>query len=286
MRKIIITGDDFGLARPVNEAIVQAHCAGTITTASLMVGADFAEDAVRCAKLHPSLKVGLHLVLVEGRSILPASEIPDLVDGQGMFCEQLLRAGFRFFFRPGIRKQLEAEIRAQFERFVQTGLELDHVNAHNHMHVHPTILNLILKIGREFGVRAIRLPHEPPIRSWQAAGKSLISRSASWLLLSPWIQLMRRRLRKAKVNHNDYIFGMSDSGRMTLDLVLKIIKNLPVGVTELYFHPATRRCAEIERTMPHYRHEDEFRTLVSSSLVEALNTNRISRIAFGNLARN
>lgn len=283
LKRVIVTGDDFGLALPVNEAIVEAHLKGILTAASLMVGAQFAQDAIERAQQHPSLKVGLHLVLVEGHSILPHQEIPDLVDASGEFSSHLVKSGFSFFFRRGIRKQLEDEIRAQFQAFHKTGLALDHVNAHNHMHLHPTVLRLLLKVGREYGLRAVRLPNEPPLRSWKASGKSFGPRFASWAFLSPWMGLMKHLLRRACVRCNDFLFGMADSGAMTLDLVHGILRHLPRGVTEIYFHPATRRCPEIDRTMQNYRHEDEFRSLTSESLLKAIQTLGAQRIAFSDL---
>jgi len=102
VRKLIVTGDDFGLAVPVNEAIEEAHRRGILTTASLMVGAGVVADAVERARRLPTLKVGLHLVLVEGRPVLPPREIPDLVDGEGEFSSRLVGAGLNFFFRPGV----------------------------------------------------------------------------------------------------------------------------------------------------------------------------------------
>jgi hopanoid biosynthesis associated protein HpnK len=283
LKKIIVTGDDFGLALPVNEAIEQAHLKGILTTASLMVGAKFSHDAAERARNHPSLKVGLHLTLVEGASVLPPQRIPDLVDTAGAFPVHLTRAGFKFFFYPGIRKQLEAEIRAQFDAFQKTGLVLDHVNAHNHMHLHPTVLRLILKVGRDYGLKAIRLPNEPPLRSWRAARTSPGSRFASWLFLFPWISLMKGMMRRACVRYNDFLFGMNDSGAMTPDLTLRLIRNLPRGVTELCFHPATHRCAEIDSTMPRYMHEDELRALTSEALMQALRTMGLKAIAFSDL---
>ena len=126
-----------------------------------MVGAPEAANAIERAKRLPGLGVGLHIVLVRGRPVLPPAAIPDLVDGDGRFHGDLARAGFRFFFLPRARRQLAAEIRAQFEAFRDSGLTLDHVNAHNHMHLHPTVLGLILKIGAAYGLRAVRLPFEP-----------------------------------------------------------------------------------------------------------------------------
>jgi hopanoid biosynthesis associated protein HpnK len=284
MRRIIITGDDFGLAKPVNDAIVETHRNGILTTTSLMVGAQGAADAVEQARRVPSLKVGLHLVLVEGTPVLSKNAIPDLVDDRGEFSNRLAVTGFRYFFRTGVRRQLEDEIRAQFEAFKQTGLALDHVNAHNHMHLHPTILRLILKVGSEYGLRAVRLPYEPPLISWRASGKQLALQLGNGIFLAPWIALMKNMLRRARVHFNDFIFGIAASGAMTSDLVLRYLELLPVrGVTELYFHPATQRCPEIDRTMPTYQHQEEFRTLKNRSLIEALDSMGAERIAFSDL---
>ncbi|MDR0310869.1 MAG: hopanoid biosynthesis-associated protein HpnK [Acidobacteriota bacterium] len=283
MKKVIITGDDFGLARPVNEAIVRAHMEGILTSASLMTGGEFFADAVERARNHPTLRVGLHLTLVEGRPVSPPETIPDIVDSNGEFSTRLARAGFRFFFLPRIRRQLETEIRAQFEAFARTGLPLDHADAHNHMHLHPTVLGLMLKTGKEYGLCAVRLPKEPPLRSWRAAKRALAARFASASFLAPWMLLMKRTLRRAGIKCNDYLFGMTDSGAMTEPLLQNILRNLPDGVTELCCHPAVSRSAEIDRAMPLYRHEDEFRALTGDRLRRTLDEVQAQTIAFGDL---
>ena len=283
MKKLIITGDDFGLALPVNEAVMEAHRKGVLTAASLMVGERFFQDAVERAKQTPSLGVGLHLTLVEGHPVSDPGQIPDLVDSSGLFSTHLARAGFRFFFHPGIRNQLETEIRAQFEAFHRTGLVLDHANAHNHMHLHPTVLRLMLKVGKEYGLAAVRLPNEPPLQSSKASGKPLGPGLASWIFLWPWMNLMRRLLGRARIRHNDYFFGMRDSGAMTKALALRIMSSLPDGTTEICFHPATRRSKEIDHSMPDYRHEDEFLALTDESILRAARAGDVQRIAFSHL---
>jgi hopanoid biosynthesis associated protein HpnK len=283
MKRLIVTGDDFGLAEPVNEAIVEAHRNGILTTASLMVSGNAARDAVDRARLLPSLRVGLHVVVVEGRPVLPPDEVPDLVDSEGAFSTRLTLAGLNFFFRPAAREQLEKEIRAQFEAFKATGLALDHVNAHNHMHLHPTILSLILKVGPEFGLRAVRVPYEPPWLSWRASRQGLGCRLSWGLFLLPWMRLMKSRLRRNAIRCNDIVLGMADSGRMTPDLVLAFVREIPRGITEMYFHPAMRRCPEIDHTMPDYQHENEFRALTSPAIKDELLRRGIQRIAFMDL---
>jgi hopanoid biosynthesis associated protein HpnK len=283
VKRVIVTGDDFGLAVPVNEAIERAHRDGILTTASLMVSGAAAEDAVRRARRLSSLRVGLHLVLVEGRPMLPPEAVPDLVDSRGELSTQLVRAGVRFFFRPRVRQQLEAEIRAQLAAFRATGLPLDHVNAHNHMHLHPSILGLIVRIGQEFGVKAVRIPYEPLWPAWRAARRGFVGRAVSSFFLAPWIAVLRRRLAAAQLKSNEFVFGMHDSGRMTSDLVEKLVRELPDGVTEIYFHPATRRCAEIDRHMADYCHEAELAALTSPTVSAAMSAAGIQRIAFGDL---
>jgi len=283
MKRVIINGDDFGLALPVNEAICESHRRGILTTASLMVGAEAAADAVERVRRLPSLHVGLHLVLVEGCAILPPYEIPDLADAQGMFSDHPAKAGFKYALWPGIRRQLKAEIRAQFEAFRKTGLALDHVDSHNHLHLHPRILNLILEVGRDYGLSAVRLPVEPALASWQASGKSPLPRLATRAALCPLTAFMKWRLRRAGVRCNDYIFGMSDTGELTADLLLRFLPRLPNGVTEIFFHPATRRCPEIDRTMPAYRHEEEFAALTDPRIVEAFAELELERIAFSDI---
>lgn len=267
MKRLIVTGDDFGLAIPVNEAVEIAHREGVLRTASLMVGAAAAADAIERARALPSLRVGLHLVVAEGTPVLPSERLPDLVDLRGELSADLVRAAFRFFVLPEARRQLEAEIAAQFEAFAATGFELDHVNAHNHMHLHPTVLSLILRVGRRFGLKAIRLPRE-------ASGAGA---------LRPWLALMRTRLRRAGIGHNDQILGLSQTGAMNEGTVLRLLNELPDGTTEMYFHAATRRCPEIDRDMPDYQHEAEFAALVSPRVRDAIQSLGIEPTSFAEL---
>ena len=134
---------------------------GVLTAASLMVGAPATAAAVELARRLPRLAVGLHLTLVDAKPILPTSAVPDLVDARGRFRANMARSGAAMFFLPHVRRQMRAEIRAQFEAFRATGLKLDHVTAHKHFHLHPSILSTILELAKEFGVRAVRGPFEP-----------------------------------------------------------------------------------------------------------------------------
>jgi hopanoid biosynthesis associated protein HpnK len=282
VRQLIVTADDFGLALPVNEAIERAHRDGILSTTSLMVAAPATGDAVERAKRLPSLRVGLHVVLVNGRPKLPSEQVPHLVDENGEFASDLFKAGVRYFFTPGIRKELEAEIRAQFAAFAATGLPLDHVNAQNHMHVHPTVLSLIVKVGREYGVRAIRIPREPFWPSWRAMRSHGAARFANSAFLLPWLSLMRLRLNLAGIATNDYVFGMHETGHMTASRVRAFVAHLPNGISELYFHPATHSWPEA--FPPDYDFAGEFAALIDPNVQRDLRQSDISPVTFTALA--
>ena len=161
-RHALFTADDFGLSEAVNEGIERAYRDGVLRGASLMVAGDAVDDAVARARCNPGLTVGLHLVVIEGPSVLGAARLPALVGPDGRFGSDQVGRGFRYFFRPDARRQLAAEIRAQFAAFAATGLPLAHADAHKHMHLHPTVARLMLEIGREYGLKRVRVPREPP----------------------------------------------------------------------------------------------------------------------------
>ena len=135
MKRLIITADDFGAAREINDAVEAAHRGGVLTAASLMVGARQAADAIARARRMPSLRIGLHVVLVDGRPMLPASALSHLVNGNGMLRSDLAALGTVIALHKQARRQAAAEITAQFEAFCATGLSLDHCNAHKHFHL-------------------------------------------------------------------------------------------------------------------------------------------------------
>jgi hopanoid biosynthesis associated protein HpnK len=283
-KHVIITGDDFGLALPVNEAIEEAYRSGVLSTTSLLVGERCAPDAVERAHRNPGLRVGLHLALCEGRPTLPPERIPALVDSRGEFLSPFLAFARLLFGGVHTRLQVEAEIRAQLVAFRATGLELDHVNGHNNLQLHPVVLPILARVAREHGVRAVRLPYEPLLPSWRAARRGLGLRAAGSLAMKPWSAYVRRRLERAGLRVNDYLFGMYDVGDMDATLLARFIAELPEGVSEIHCHPASRRCPEIDRVMPHYRHEAELAALTSQDVRAALSAAGVVALAgFGAL---
>jgi hopanoid biosynthesis associated protein HpnK len=247
----------------VNAGVELAHTQGILTTASLMVAGAAAGDAVARARRLPSLRVGLHLVLVDGKPVLPPERIPDLIDGDGRLRSDLARAGVEIFLRPRVRAQLAAEIEAQFAAYRATGLKLDHVNAHHHFHLHPTVCSQLLDIGSRYGLGAVRVPREPGKLIAHIDRDSHASRIAS-----VWATRLASRVRRNGLTAPDRVFGLAWSGAMTEERIAGLLQSLPDGLTEIYCHPATGN--RFAGAAPGYRYVDELAALTAPAVKEAL----------------
>jgi chitin disaccharide deacetylase len=245
-----------------------------------MVAAPAAADAVARARRLPDLRIGLHIVLVDGSPALPLAEVRGLVRRDGRFDRNMARAGVRFTLLPRIRRQLASEIDAQFAAFRVTGLPLDHVNTHKHMHVHPTVARLIIEIGRNYGMKAVRVPFEPVATLRAAFPEERYAAPAYW----PWIGRLQRRLRGAGLFVNDHLFGLAWSGGFDEERFLRLIPHLPDGVSEIYLHPATERSPALASSMPGYRQTQELVALLSAAVKRRIAGLGIGLVGYGDLS--
>lgn len=208
-----------------------------LTHASLMVTGDAAEDAIHLARAHPTLSVGLHLVLVDGRAALPPARVPHLVDGAGRFRPGPVLAGLRAQFPPIAQAEVRQEVRAQLERFRATGLALSHVDGHHHLHLHPVVLDTLAALAREFEIPAVRLPLEEaglgddPPRGAGAAGAfgawvfGRLRRTGERLLAPEGVAIAER------------VYGRLATGRLDEAYLLRLIPRIDADDVEIYCHP-------------------------------------------------
>ncbi len=237
-RLMVINGDDFGFSSGVNRAIVEAYDRGVLTSTSLMVTGAAFEEAVECARSRPGLAVGLHLVLAGGRSVLPPDQIPHLVDRHGYFSEHPEWAGLRYQFNRAARHEIALEIRAQLEKFQQTGLPLSHVDGHLHLHVHPVVLRCLVELAQEFNIQFIRLPFEE-LKLTLEIDRSALWTKLVWSIVFRGLRRNGERLLKAKgIQFADRVYGLLQTGRMTEDYLLALIPKIQTQRVEIYSHPA------------------------------------------------
>jgi hopanoid biosynthesis associated protein HpnK len=237
-RRLIVNADDFGRSRSINEAVIRAHREGILTSASLMVNEAPCAEAVELAKQNPKLGVGLHLTLLMGRSALPPREIPGLVNQQGEFSNDPVKVGFQYFFGRGLREQLRKEIHAQFARFRATGLPLDHVNGHLHIHLHPTVLGILMEDADTLGIQRMRLTREPFWADVPLARGRRLYRAAHAMIYVILGGRARAQFRKKQIRHTQKVFGLLQNDRVDEAYILKLLPGLPPGDSELYSHPS------------------------------------------------
>ena len=266
--RLIVNADDFGRSHSINEAVIRAHNEGVLTTASLMATGGAFDDAVEQAHKNPRLGVGLHITLICGRSILKPTEVPGLVNKKYELGRNPAWVGFKYFIFPSIRRQLRQEMNAQFTKFKSTGLPLDHVNGHLHMHLHPTVFSVLKEQIRAWGIKHMRLTREPLGVNLRVAGGRWAYRmfhSGAFGLLSASAE---RHFKAHGVKHTDRVFGMLQDGRVNEEYILKLLPRLPGGIFELYSHPS----------MDEFRHE--FDALVSPKVAEMIRSRRIELIRY------
>jgi hopanoid biosynthesis associated protein HpnK len=237
-RRLIVTADDFGRSRSINQAVLRAHRQGILTSASLLVNGEAVEEAVEIARANPTLAVGLHLCLVRGRSTLSREEIPDLISVDRWFSDQPVCAGLRYFFNTRLRAQLAREIEAQFKKYRVTGLPLDHVNGHLHLHLHPTVLQLVLERTQALGVRAMRLTNDPFGLNLRLAKGQWFYRLSHACVFHFLSRHAGKAMRARQVRHPAAVFGLLQSGRADEEYLCALLARLPAGDSELYSHPS------------------------------------------------
>jgi predicted glycoside hydrolase/deacetylase ChbG (UPF0249 family) len=248
-RRLVVNADDFGRSWSINEAVVRAHRDGILTTASLMVNEVACKEAVELARENPRLGVGLHLSLAS----CPVS------------------AGFRFFFKRSLRPQLRTEIRNQLQKFIASGLTLDHVNSHHHLHMHPTVVGLLLECLRELRISHVRLTWEPLwINVRHMPGRRFRNVSHA-LIYSVLARPARRAFRKERIRHPRCVFGLMQNHAVDEAYLRQLLPALPEGDSEVYSHPS----------LDEFRHE--FEALISPSVRRLIETLGIRLIRYQDL---
>lgn len=269
MKQLVTNGDDFGYARSMNDAILRAHKHGILTSASLMpCGYDF-EHAADLARHTPTLSVGVHLCLLQARAILPHAEIPAITDEAGDFHNNPIVAGLKWLLVPGIARQIERELRAQMGKFLATGLRPSHINTHMHMHAHPVVFPIVARLGREHGIRFLRVPRES-LASLFLDRRFLKQKLARWLFFRLLTAGLRKKIARAGFRSPDAIHGLLQTGHLDEDYLKRALCHLEEGVTEIYFHPGRDNDPILRRWQPDYDHAGELAALLSPKLKRLL----------------
>lgn len=237
MSRLIVNADDFGLTAGVNRAIVELHEAGVLTSATLMAKAAATEEGVELARATPSLRVGCHVVLVDGEPALPAQELPTLVNPQTGRFHPTLVAFLKQLLTGRLRAaEIEAEAAAQIARLKSRGLRLTHIDTHKHTHMFPAVLRPVLRAAKAAGICAVRNPFEPAwsLRATQGAPGM---RRLEVKLLRRFEPVFRRIVAEEGMTTTDGAIGVLATGTLDAATVASLLAGLHEGTFELVSHP-------------------------------------------------
>lgn len=235
MKRIIINADDFGYIEGVVRGTIDLHQAGVVSSTSCMTNMPAWPQAVAYLREHPGLGAGVHLVFSAGYPVLPAEQVPALVNGDGAFLSkpQILRS-----LRAGTTAQLRVEFRAQVERFIaDVGRAPDHLDSHSGIsYIRPDRFNLTVEVAQEYGL-PMRMPFGDDLEA-QARQVGRVwgypARAIRWIG-----RRYRRRVDRAGIPRpNAMIHDFSPSGPRTAEHILSLLETARDGwTTEFLTHP-------------------------------------------------
>ncbi len=281
MKQLIVNADDFGLHEQINKGIIKGFQDGFITSASLMWSAPAYKNAVTSARENPGLGIGIHLTLVGSLApALPKSEVKTLLDGDGVLLPDY-RVFAKRFYSGKIRKdEVEAELRAQIERALASGLNITHLDSHQHLHVFPGILDIVIRLCLKYKIKAVRVPKEDYFfRGGFSAKKRFVARGG----LSFFAARAADRLKDAGILFPDHFFGMLAGGNLNEKLVKNIILAMPDGTSEIMTHPGIENGELAEKFDWDYHWGEELEAFLSAENKYLLKQQNVALTDFGGL---
>jgi hopanoid biosynthesis associated protein HpnK len=281
-RMLVVNADDFGYSNQVNQAVIKAHNDGILTSTSLMVTGDAFHEAVKLARKNPSLGVGLHLVIGKGKAALPHEVIPHLVNRDGEFPDDPLTVGLRYQFNRSARRELFLEIRAQLQRFRETGLAMSHVDGHLHNHMHPYVLQCLVSLSQEFGIHFIRLPNEELTLHWQTGSRTGPGTILIWMVFKLLRVYAKKLLSNNKIGYCDRVYGLLQTGKMSKAYLCKLLPKIRGEKVEIYAHPSL----PIDKDLQTKLEMDgllEFKALTNKAVKKIMKKSNFTAVTFAEL---
>lgn len=235
MKRIIVNADDFGRHALINRAVEQGAAEGILRSATLMAGGAAFADAVRTAHRLPALGVGIHFTLVNGNPVLAPEEIPSLVTEEGVFWDDYTVFVKRFFAGKIRLEEVRAELGAQLEKVEMTGIPLTHADSHQHMHVLPGVIDVVLDLMAEGRIFAMRAPRTPLFAGAFGGAGQLVGRAGLSLLAGR----AASRAKKRGIAVPDHFAGIVAGEAVSEEELGRMVDALQEGTTEIMCHVGT-----------------------------------------------
>ena len=238
-KRLIVNADDLGLSRGITDGIFFAHQQGIVTSASYMVNQPASEYAAEQLRSCPSLDVGIHLNLCQGRPVLPPSAVPTLVGSDGCFLPPSRMARRLTLWRAS-PKEILNEFCAQIDRMTAAGLTPSHADSHHRFHFYPAAAVAFEKAVRSRGICRARAARKV---FWPANGSASEAHSGSYFRrrsVHAYNEFLQKVLfRNLKLPDAGVAFHPAFRGKLQ-DLPEAwnfTLRNMPAGTYEIWCHP-------------------------------------------------
>ena len=280
-KRIIINADDFGLCKGVNEAVAKAHEIGVLTSATLMANMPAAKEAVGIAKAHPSLGVGVHLNLSDGKAVSKESRVNCLLDSDGRFTHSPLKLSVMCIALHAVRLAIEAELAAQIQWVIDRGLVPTHLDSHKHIHSFPVIFPIVCRLASRFKISAIRWPFEPKAvcrRPWPMLTEEGRKRAA----------IVRTMAKINRFQNSDFLktealFGVAHTGRIDVNFFRAVALFTPAATAEVMTHPGLADGLDPRQTRLVEQRKVEFEALCNEKTKLCFKESAIKLVHYGQL---
>lgn len=281
MKKLIINADDFGLHRTVNEAVIVGYKNGCLTSTSIIPSGKAFDEAVQLAVKNPGLGIGVHLTLVAEAPVCDPDSIPSLVSKDGLFHRHYPQFFVKYFLGKINLDEVRRELMAQVDKVIKTGLPITHIDSHQHLHIIPGILDIVIDIAKTYRIRAVRIPDEPYffIGGYPFSFFRIVARAGLTFLA----RLARVKVKKNGLAVPGHFFGMLAGGNLQEKYLYNIINQMPEGVSEIMMHPAVDSKVLQNIYKWHYNWENELKALTSNNIAKLIESKKIRLVSFGEL---
>jgi chitin disaccharide deacetylase len=243
VKQLIVNADDFGLTARVNQAILDAHRDGIVTSTTLMANGAAFDGAVAASRQAPALGVGVHLNLSEGMPISPSTSIPTLVNDAGQLHLTPGRLLQGIVTHRVNLAEVETELGAQISKVFDSGVWPTHLDGHKHVHVLPGVSDVVIGLAQEFAIPSVRCPIEKPpdflATFWTSgsAGASVLKQYLVARGVSVFAVRFRQKLFKAGLQCPTHFYGLSQTGFLNTRSIQKVLGRVGEGTSELMCHP-------------------------------------------------
>lgn len=280
-RRVIINADDFGLCDGVNKAVAQAHTDGVLTSATIMANMSAAHEAVKIAKKLPTLGIGVHLNLTEGRPLSKDTSIDRLLDADGQFACSPAKLSLFSLAGHKIREAIRAELAAQIQWVIDNGLKPTHLDSHKHIHTFPQLFSIVCQLAGRFQIPAIRWPFEPKELSripWPLTGADGRKRAKK-------IRIMARinRVQNPDFLKTDVLLGIAHTGKIDVNFFKAVALYNSAATAEVMTHPGFADGLDPGKTRLLHQRKVELEALCSRKTKQYFEDAGVKLVHYGKL---